>query len=120
MKFLWSLLLYTALGLGANTAFAIDASQFDALKTGDMRKLAWAKSDAMVSSVTYFDDAGQGTNLLTYRGKTVVLKMKADRLSSLTRNVSLPDPTQLADVMFDKGRSMMRQVLKEHPGEMSF
>jgi DNA polymerase-4 len=50
-------------------------------------------------------------------GKTVVLKMKADRLSSLTRNVSLPDPTQLADVMFDKGRSMMRQVLKEHPGQ---
>ena len=35
-------------------------------------------------------------------GKTVVLKMKADRLSSLTRNVSLPDPTQLADVMFEK------------------
>jgi DNA polymerase-4 len=50
-------------------------------------------------------------------GKTVVLKMKADRLSSLTRNVSLPDPTQLADVMFDKGRSMMRQVLKGHPGQ---
>ena len=35
MKFLKSLLLYTALGLGANTAFAIDTSQFDALKTGD-------------------------------------------------------------------------------------
>ena len=37
MKFLRSLLLYTALGLGANTAFAMDTSQFDALKTGDMR-----------------------------------------------------------------------------------
>jgi len=46
-------------------------------KTGDMRKLAWAKSDAMVSSVTYFDDAGQETNLLTYRGKTVVLNFWA-------------------------------------------
>jgi thiol-disulfide isomerase/thioredoxin len=77
MKLLRSLLLYTALGLGANTAFAINASQFDALKTGDMRKLAWAKSDAMVSSVTYFDDAGQETNLLTYRGKTVVLNFWA-------------------------------------------
>jgi thiol-disulfide isomerase/thioredoxin len=77
MKFLWSLLLYTALGLGANTAFAINASQFDALKTGDMRKLAWAKSDAMVSSVTYFDDAGQETDLSTYRGKTVVLNFWA-------------------------------------------
>ena len=73
MKFLKSLLLYTALGLGANTAFAIDTSQFDALKTGDMRKLVWAKSDTPVSSVTYFDEAGQETDLSTYHGKTLVL-----------------------------------------------
>jgi len=77
MKFLWSLLLYTALGLGANTAFAIDTSQFDALKTGDMRKLAWAKSYSMVSSVTYFDEAGQETDLSTYSGKTLVLNFWA-------------------------------------------
>lgn len=77
MKFLKSLLLYTALDLGANTAFAIDTSQFDALKTGDMRKLAWAESDTTVTSVTYFDEAGQGVNLSTYRGKTVVLNFWA-------------------------------------------
>ena len=50
-------------------------------------------------------------------GKTVVLKMKADRLSSLTRNASLPDPTQLADVMFEKGSKLLRQVLAEQPGQ---
>lgn len=50
-------------------------------------------------------------------GKTVVLKMKADRLSSLTRNTTLPDPTQLADVMFEKGRRLMQQLLREHPGQ---
>ena len=50
-------------------------------------------------------------------GKTVVLKMKADRLSSLTRNVSPPDPTQLADVMFEKGSQLLRQVLAEHQGQ---
>ena len=77
MKFLRSLLLYTALCLGANTAFAMDAAQFDALKTGDMRKLAWTKSDSMVSSVKYFDEAGQETDLSTYRGKTVVLNFWA-------------------------------------------
>ena len=77
MKFLKSLLLYTALGLGANTAFAMDTSQFDALKTGDMRKLAWAKSNKIVSSVTYFDEAGQETDLATYSGKTVVLNFWA-------------------------------------------
>ena len=49
-------------------------------------------------------------------GKTIVLKMKADRLSSLTRNRALPDPTQLADVIFDSARYMMRQVLSEKPG----
>ena len=65
MKFLRSLFLYTALGLGANTAFAIDTSQFYALKTGDMRKLAWAKSDTIVSSVTYVDEAGLETDLST-------------------------------------------------------
>ena len=77
MKFLRSLLLYTALGLCANTAFALDTSQFDTLKMGDMRKLAWAKSDTLVSSVTYFDAAGQETDLSTYRGKTVVLNFWA-------------------------------------------
>ena len=77
MKFLRSLLLYTALGLGANTAFAVDTSQFDALKTGDMRKLAWAKSNSIVSLVRYFDEAGQETDLSTYRGKTVVLNFWA-------------------------------------------
>jgi len=77
MKFLRSLLLYTALGLGANTAFAMDTSQFDTLKIGDMRKLAWAKSDAMVSTETYFDQSGQETDLSTYRGKTLVLNFWA-------------------------------------------
>jgi thiol-disulfide isomerase/thioredoxin len=77
MKFLKSLLLYTALGLGANTVFAMDTSQFDTLKSGDMRKLAWAKSDEMVSTVAYFDETGQETDLSTYRGKTVVLNFWA-------------------------------------------
>lgn len=77
MKLLMSLILYTALGLGANTAFAINTSQFDALKTGDMRKMVWAKSGTPVSSVTYFDEAGQETDLSTYHGKTVVLNFWA-------------------------------------------
>ena len=49
-------------------------------------------------------------------GKTVVLKMKAERTSSLTRNRALPDPTQLADVMFAVGRQMLQQVLADKPG----
>lgn len=48
-------------------------------------------------------------------GKTVVLKMKADRLSSLTRNRALPDPTQLADVIFAVGKQLLAQVLADRP-----
>jgi DNA polymerase-4 len=48
-------------------------------------------------------------------GKTIVLKMKADRLSSITRNRALPDPTQLADVIFTIGKKMMQQVLADKP-----
>ena len=49
-------------------------------------------------------------------GKTLVLKMKADRLSSLTRSRALSNPTQLADVIFEQGRDMLHQVLAEKPG----
>lgn len=48
-------------------------------------------------------------------GKTIVLKMKADRLSSITRNRALPDPTQLADVIFASGKTLMQQILKDRP-----
>lgn len=48
-------------------------------------------------------------------GKTIVLKMKADRLSSITRNRALPDPTQLADVIFATGKQLMQQVLSDRP-----
>ena len=49
-------------------------------------------------------------------GKTLVLKMKADRLSSLTRSRTLSNPTQLADVIFEQGRDMMHQLLADKLG----
>ena len=49
-------------------------------------------------------------------GQTVVLKLKADRLSSLTRNRTLADPTQLADVIFEAGRTMLHRLLADKPG----
>jgi thiol-disulfide isomerase/thioredoxin len=100
MKFLKSLLLYTALGLGANTAFAIDALQFNALKTGDMRKLAWAKSDTMVSSVVYFDETGQEIDLSTYRGKTVVLNFWATWCAPCRKE--MPSLSKLQDELGDE------------------
>ena len=50
-------------------------------------------------------------------GKTVVLKLKADRLSSITRNRALTDPTQLADVIFSTGKQLLTQMLADKPGQ---
>jgi DNA polymerase-4 len=49
-------------------------------------------------------------------GKTIVLKLKADRFSALTRNHALPNATQLADVIFETSRQMLQQVMKDKPG----
>ncbi|MEM9732642.1 MAG: DNA polymerase IV [Pseudomonadota bacterium] len=44
-------------------------------------------------------------------GQTVVLKLKTNQFRSLTRNTTLPDPTQLADKMFSVGRTMLEKEL---------
>ncbi len=44
-------------------------------------------------------------------GQTVVLKLKTNSFKSRTRNVTLPDPTQLADRMFQVGRTMLEKEL---------
>ncbi|MGB0343169.1 MAG: DNA polymerase IV [Parvibaculales bacterium] len=46
-------------------------------------------------------------------GKTIVLKLKTDRFTTLTRNRALPDPTQLADIIFQTGQTLLAQVLAE-------
>ncbi|MEL6750674.1 MAG: DNA polymerase IV [Pseudomonadota bacterium] len=44
-------------------------------------------------------------------GQTVVLKLKTSKFRSLTRNTTLPDPTQLADRIFAVGRAMLEKEL---------
>ncbi|MEP1092882.1 MAG: DNA polymerase IV [Rhizobiaceae bacterium] len=44
-------------------------------------------------------------------GQTVVLKLKTADFKSRTRNTTLPDPTQLADKMFQVGRTMLEKEL---------
>ena len=44
-------------------------------------------------------------------GQTVVLKLKTNQFKSRTRNVTLPDPTQLADRMFQVGRTLLEKEL---------
>ena len=49
-------------------------------------------------------------------GKTIVLKLKADRFSALTRNRAIANPTQLADVIFETSRHLLQNVIQEKPG----
>ena len=42
-----------------------------------MRKLGWARPETAVSSISYFNEVGQETDLSTYHGKTVVLNFWA-------------------------------------------
>ncbi len=44
-------------------------------------------------------------------GQTVVLKLKTADFKSRTRSTTLPDPTQLADRMFQVGRTMLEKEL---------
>ncbi len=92
----------TAKSISSETTFNEDLNDVKALE-----KHLWWLSEKTAKRCKAKDVAGN----------TVVLKMKADRSSSLTRSASLPDPTQLADVMFEKGSQLLRQVLAEHPGQ---
>ncbi len=44
-------------------------------------------------------------------GQTIVLKLKTSNFKSRTRNTTLPDPTQLADRIFNVGRTMLEKEL---------
>ena len=48
-------------------------------------------------------------------GETVVLKLKTARFQILTRNRKLPEPTQLADVMFKTARPLLEREANGTP-----
>ena len=49
-------------------------------------------------------------------GTTIVLKLKTSSFTTLTRNRSVNDPTQLADTIFSIGQTLLARVLNEKPG----
>lgn len=76
MKIIWSLVLYIALALGANGAFA-DKAAIEALRTGDMKKLNFHAAPKPVTT-SAFEAAGGGTGTLAdYKGKYILLNFWA-------------------------------------------
>jgi len=78
MRLLRLIPLYIALSLGANAALAVEISDLESLRVGDMKKLNFHSTPAEVSDKEFFlaDDAGTGT-LADYRGKIVLLNFWA-------------------------------------------
>jgi thiol-disulfide isomerase/thioredoxin len=71
-----SALLNTALGLLANTAVA-DVTAFEALRTGDMRKLNFHSDPQPASDVAFIGEDGTEMTLAAYEGQLTVVNFWA-------------------------------------------
>ena len=76
MRILKSALLYTALGLLANTATA-DNAAIEALRSGDMRKLNIHSEPMPGTDVGFLHEDGSEITLAAYEGKYVLLNFWA-------------------------------------------
>ncbi|MEO3416726.1 TlpA disulfide reductase family protein [Roseovarius sp. CAU 1744] len=76
MKFIRSLVLYMALGLGANGALA-DMTDIAALREGDMKKLNLHSEPKEVSQAAFIHENGGDATLADFKGKTVLLNFWA-------------------------------------------
>ncbi|TCO71158.1 TlpA family protein disulfide reductase [Rhodovulum euryhalinum] len=76
MSFVRSLVLYTALALGANAA-AADTATLEALRDGGMKKLNFHAEPKPVPDIVLVDDKGQDRGLSDHRGQWVILNFWA-------------------------------------------
>ncbi|TCP44468.1 TlpA family protein disulfide reductase [Rhodovulum marinum] len=76
MSFIRSLVLYTALALGANAAHA-DIAALEALRDGGMKKLNFHTEPKPVPEVVLVDEKGHDRGLSEYLGQWVVLNFWA-------------------------------------------
>ena len=73
------IVLYTCCALGANVALAgtLSFDQLDALKTGDMRKLAVHETPLGISPLAFSDEDGGEHFLQDYKGKVILVNFWA-------------------------------------------
>lgn len=76
MNWFRSAVLYTALALGANAAFA-DMAAIEALRDGDMKKLAFHAEPKAAGDTVLQGAKGAPVSLADYKGKVVVLNFWA-------------------------------------------
>lgn len=79
MRLVLTVVLYTALALGANTAYAQNPSyaEISANLTGDMKKLNFHSEPQDISDKAFIDEEGRESNFAAYEGKYVLVNFWA-------------------------------------------
>lgn len=80
--------------VSAETTFNEDITAYD-----DLERILWRLSDKVAGRCKASDLAGH----------TVALKLKSADFKTRTRNLTLSDPTQLADVIYRAGRKLLKK-----------
>ncbi|TCP62770.1 thiol-disulfide isomerase/thioredoxin [Rhodovulum bhavnagarense] len=119
MRLVRSIVLYTALCLGANTAHAVDIAALEALREDDMKKLTFHEEAHPVPKAALVDATGATRSLVDYRGKWVVLNFWAPwcppcraEMPSLDRLQAQMGGADFAVVTVATGRGNMTQVTR--------
>ncbi len=94
MRVLRSMMLYTALGLLANTSLA-DTAQFAQLREGDMRKLAFHAEPMPTTDVTFTHEDGTEVSLSDVAGDITVVNFWATWCAPCRKE--MPSLSALAD-----------------------
>ncbi len=92
MRWFRFVVLYTALALGANAAFA-DVATLEALREGTMKKLVFAEP-AEVSQVAFTDPKGGQHRLADWRGKIVLVNFWATWCAPCRKEMPMLDALQ--------------------------
>jgi DNA polymerase-4 len=80
--------------VSSETTFEFDISDF-----ADLERILWEQCE----------DLSARAKSASIGGRTVVLKLKTAQFRIRTRSATLDDPTQLADVMFRVGRTLLQR-----------
>lgn len=107
-----SALLYTALGVMANTAMADDGTLAD-LRTGDMRKLIIHETPVAGSEVGFTSEDGAEMTLADYAGQHVVLNFWATWCAPCRHE--MPMLSALQSEMGDKGLTVVTVATGRNP-----
>ena len=96
-----SIVLYMAMALGANAAFAADPAEITALREGDMKKLIVYETPRPASTAIYVNADGSEGTLADYKGKVVLLNLWATWCAPCRKE--MPSLSELQKELGDEG-----------------